>query len=789
MTDFTQFIEPVARRLLGEPNAGLSSAAQLRFGTHGSIAVEISGDKAGTWFDHENQRGGGVLDLIRTFGNISNGKAVEWLKDEIGIALPGAAKSRLVAAYDYVDVDGALLFQVCRYEPKTFNQRRPDERSGWIWNTKEIEPVPYRLPELVAACGKRWIVIAEGEKDIDNLRGLGFASTCNPGGAGKWPDAFAQYFAGASVAILPDNDAAGRRHALDVAAKLHGTARRVRLVELPGLPDKGDVSDWIKAGGDADTLRAIIDRIPDWSPEAAPKADGASSVDRPVIRIAADDLFEMVNQTEAALIKAGLPILARGGRLVRPVTEHMPAANGKNTHTAKLRSLLCEEIVDAMAEAIRFERFDGRSRQWIAAWPPEDVARILMARDGRWSFPSVVGVITTPTIRRDGSLLLEAGYDPATRLYHACDTGLVLPAMESTPTKAEAERALALLKEVLEGFPFVDAIDRSVALSGLLTAVGRGAIATSPMHAISANTAGSGKSYLVDLISTVATGQACPVITAGKTEDETEKRLGALLLAGTAIISIDNVNGELGGDMLCQIVERPVVRTRILGQSKVPEVEVRSTCFATGNNLLLRGDMTRRALLCTLDAEMERPELRQFVFDPIARVMADRGAYVAAGLTICRAYIVAGRPGRLPPLGSYTDWSDLIRSALVWLGEQDPVASMERAREEDPVLVEIREIFGQWEDCLSLGTKYTARAIISRAEDNFGNGDYRHPDLRDALMKIAGTGGRLSSKSLGKWLARTSRRIVGGKRLTVIKDDKHGHQYALEIVEEILAPS
>lgn len=549
----------------------------------------------------------------------------------------------------------------------------------------------------------------------------------------------------------------------------------------PAQPSEGNVSDRSRAGGTADELRVLSEAASDWSAEAAPMVPAASIGDRPTIRIDADQLFEMVNQTEAALIKAGLPIFSRGGNLVRPVIERMPAANGRETLAAKLRELQCAEIIDAMAQTIRFERFDRRLGRLVADWPPSNVARILMAREGRWSFPSVVGVITTPTIRRDGSLLTKAGYDPTTLLYHERDTSLVLPVMASAPTKADAEHALTLLNALLEEFPFVGAVDRSVALSGLLTAVGRGAMTTVPMHAISANTAGSGKSYLVDLFSTVATGQACPVITAGKNEDETEKRLGALLLAGIAIISIDNVNGELGGDMLCQVVERPLVRTRILGHSEMPEIAVRSTCFATGNNLLLRGDMTRRAILCTLDAEMERPELRQFDFDPITRVLADRGAYVAACLTICRAYIVADRPGRLPSLGSYLEWSDLIRSALVWLGEEDPVASMEQVRDKDPLLVAIRELFGQWEECLSLGTKYTTGAIISQADEVSG-GIYHYPDLRDALLKIAGDGIRISSKSLGKWLTRIDGRIVRGLRLTVIPDEKHGNKYVLERV-------
>ena len=166
------------------------------------------------------------------------------------------------------------------------------------------------------------------------------------------------------------------------------------------------------------------------------------------------------------------------------------------------------------------------------------------------------------------------------------------------------------------------------------------------MHAARAPTAGSGKSYVFDIASAIAIGQPCPVMAAGRTEEETEKRLGAALLAGQPIINIDNVNGELGGDALCQIIERPIVEVRILGKSERARIEARSTVFATGNNLRLLGDMTRRVILCTLDARRERPELRQFKRDPVAEVLGDRGRYVGAALTVVRAYLVAGKPNR-----------------------------------------------------------------------------------------------------------------------------------------------
>ena len=126
----------------------------------------------------------------------------------------GAFGRRIVETYDYVDESGKLLFQVVRYEPKDFRQRRPDpDNAGqWLWNLDGVKRVPYRLPELQKASMQDWTIIAEGEKDADRLCELGFTATTCPMGAGKWSGDYNGYFKGRLVAILPDNDEAGRKH-------------------------------------------------------------------------------------------------------------------------------------------------------------------------------------------------------------------------------------------------------------------------------------------------------------------------------------------------------------------------------------------------------------------------------------------------------------------------------------------------------------------------------------------------------------------------------------------------
>ena len=186
-------------------------------------------------------------------------------------------KPKVVATYDYRDEYGGTLFRVVRYEPKNFKQCAPDGKGGWSWSIKGVRQVPFRLPETLEAIRDgRTIYIPEGEKDALALVKFGLDATCNAGGAGKWRPEFADHFRGADVVILPDNDQVGRDHAAMVARSLSSVARRVRVATLPGLPPKGDISDWLAAGGTAAELEQIADATPTFDPDGAQPNDCSS---------------------------------------------------------------------------------------------------------------------------------------------------------------------------------------------------------------------------------------------------------------------------------------------------------------------------------------------------------------------------------------------------------------------------------------------------------------------------------------------------------------------------------
>lgn len=172
------------------------------------------------------------------------------------------SRREITATYDYCDQDGKLAYQSVRYEPKGFSLRRPDGNDGWEWKLNGSKRFLYRLPELLKAKREQTILIGEGEKDVDRLAEMGLVATCNPCGAGKWRDDYNESLRGRKVAILPDNDEPGRSHAAQVAASLHGIAASVKVIELPGLPDKGDVSDWLDNGGNLSKLRTLVNDAP-----------------------------------------------------------------------------------------------------------------------------------------------------------------------------------------------------------------------------------------------------------------------------------------------------------------------------------------------------------------------------------------------------------------------------------------------------------------------------------------------------------------------------------------------
>jgi putative DNA primase/helicase len=274
--DLNDMIADIARRLLG--SEADTRGGQLRFRENQALSVETSGPNKGTFYDHQDEHGGGPIELIQHINGGLPGVALDWLRSEFGIEIEYSGSGsgwNIEATYDYLDEAGVLLYQKLRFVPKSFRQRRPDPaaKGGWNWKLGDVRRVLYNTPDLVARPTET-VFGLEGEKDCDNgARKLGILTTCNGEGGSKapsksgkkWRPEYSEQLRGRDVVVIPDNDAVGRGHAQTIARALIAVWCTVRVVSLPGeINGKAvkDLSDWIAAGGTREQLDALVAAAP-----------------------------------------------------------------------------------------------------------------------------------------------------------------------------------------------------------------------------------------------------------------------------------------------------------------------------------------------------------------------------------------------------------------------------------------------------------------------------------------------------------------------------------------------
>lgn len=520
--------------------------------------------------------------------------------------------------------------------------------------------------------------------------------------------------------------------------------------------------------------------------KTSPAASTKKTAGRRRIELIAGRLARAADEVIAALVVAKVPLYIRGHMLVKPFSCPAKTHDGLETHVPAMAQVAAATLLDHISRHVNLVRYNARANKWVPCNAPVQLADIILSRKGGLPFEQLSGLLATPSLRPDGSNLSTVGYDAMTRMVLLNPPPM--PAMPPEPSRKDAVAALAILDDLLVEFPFVDEASRSVALSGFLTVVARACMAVAPAHAISAPEPGTGKSYLMDLISLVGNGAYMPASTMPDDKpDQLDKLIDAAMIAGNPLLCLDNVNGEIGGDKLCVAIERPVADVRILGTSTLVRCENRMTVFINGNNMVLRGDVTRRVVTANLDAGIPQPETRTFKHRPHLKITADRGKLIAASLTIVRAYILAGRPGRLPPLASFEQWSDNVRSALVWLGCADPVDTVRAAQESDPADLQRSALFQALYEIFKNGDKpttveFTTAEIIEKAKersalnaDPYSGPELENPELAEAIDAVAGWRGEINRRRLGKWLAANTRRFAIGAKLKLIISPVRAH--------------
>jgi len=492
-------------------------------------------------------------------------------------------------------------------------------------------------------------------------------------------------------------------------------------------------------------------------------------------------IHKTVDIAEKILCENDFGIYQRSGRLVRIIKHcHVPKPKNKKTQQNEQvkrspDTLIIREIDPIyLSEMLNKQRLwikkDNRSKDEIRPVDcPTRIATHLIARCEWEHFPVLTGVINTPTLRPDGSILDTPGYDDETGLLFIPE-GIDFGKIPLNPTKDDAHEALDLLLDLLRDFPFEENesdgdyqnTNRSVALSSILTAQIRKSIPTAPIHGFSAPKMASGKSLLADVVALITSGNCCTMLSHAENEAEEKKRLIAVLLEGDPVVCFDNIERPFGSPALCIVLTQEKYKDRILGETKTTEALTNISFLATGNNLTFIGDLSTRALMCKLDPKVERPEERSFDIDLREYIRNNRAKLVRAGLIILRAYHVAGRPNQnIKPYGRFEAWSNWVRSAIVWLGETDPCLSRKEIESADPVRIALGNLLAAWYSLFDdMGKKIND--VIKRAE----NKDEKSESLYESLIEIAPDGkGGINGRSLGKKLAQFKGRIESGYRL------------------------
>jgi putative DNA primase/helicase len=484
------------------------------------------------------------------------------------------------------------------------------------------------------------------------------------------------------------------------------------------------------------------------------------------------DLERVTNEAIEAISK-DQRVFQRGGSLVGVVTiPEGPAkpkeAISRSPGSPVIRPLQFATVRERLAANANWLKLDGRTKQHKQTIPPEYATSGVMAR-GEWGgVRTLVSVVTSPSMRPDGTVLQDPGYDvPTATLYWPRETYVQVI---DNPGIDDARGAVAALREVVCDFPFARPEHESAWIAGLLTMLARPAIdGCVPLFAVDATTRGTGKSRLVDAATRIATGS--DAARTAFTDDDTEmrKRITALVLEGDPAILLDNIpSGKpIALASLDNVITTRTWKDRLLGASTNVGGPAQGVWWATGNNLIFGADLSRRAIHIRLRSPLENPEERVDFKHPelLKWLEQSRRKLVACALTILRAYVVAGRPKMGCSIwGSFEEWSSLVPPALVWAGMPDPLLA--RATREGALDEDRSDLLVLLEYLARFPRPLTVREIL---ESMYGNGPDKlyADDARDVIEGAtrAKPGQTPDARRVGKLLQKHRERVVQGMRL------------------------
>ena len=531
----------------------------------------------------------------------------------------------------------------------------------------------------------------------------------------------------------------------------------------------------------AATIREAVDKYTDtrtWDAEEPKYSHTSSAPFQEMsglheISVTNRHMQDISAESMPELIKYNLPpsIFVKGGCLVRTAEDETGIMRIELLSEKVLRSILSR-----CAAYVKVESNGKGGETTIPTNAPTVVVTDIMAQSDWPGIVPIVGLITSPVVRPDGSIVEQLGYDAATHLYYTGKTKMALNVPE-TPTQAEAKEAAAyIVKEVFGDFPFKDQASRANTVAALLTTLTLPLInGNIPLGLFDKPQAGTGASLLTEIIAEIATGAKANMQTAPDSDEEWRKAITAVLISGPQIVVVDNVIAMLKSAKLSQMLTARTWSDRMLGLSKMLSLPQTAAWFATGNNIQLGGDIARRAYWIRLDAAIAQPWLRTVFRHPdlMKWVHEHRSELLSMLLTMVRAWIVAGKPkGTAPRIGSFEDWSKTIGGILTYAGVE---GFLENAAE---LYASADQETGQWDlfleqwQNLHRDNKITAAVLKTELTDPHLVYRSLQNEMPEEII-IATDKTKRGAVALGQVLRRRAEQVFPSGRKIVATLDKH----------------
>lgn len=631
-------------------------------------------------------------------------------------------KWQLVESYQYQKPDGSFAFEVQRMlspKGKEFPIRWKNDSGEWVngtsageyflaygewWRVKPttnkslprcqypaLQMYLYKLPELLKSDYDDYVFIVEGEKDVDRCRSLGLIATTNPQGAGKWRQDYNQYFENRIIVIIPDNDPPpgidastgkpvkgyqGQIHAKEILAGLNTCKNITALIlELPGLPIKGDISDWFDAGNTTDQLRDLVEQALTASQQPPPSQP--SNNPPPVSQASGQP--QKPNLIDIDITLDHLPTLnalcwqAIGQQNKPPVLFNYGSTMIRTRYDFEDDSLILDPVtVDVMRHELS-HMAEWRKEKNAITKPPIWIVKDVMASRSI-PLPRLNRVVTVPVFAPDGTLQTTVGYNQISGVIYAPPKGYQSLAVPTTITSHHLDEAKDIIEESIQDFPFASGADKCNAIALFLLPFVRDMIdGPTPLHLIEASMPGSGKGLLALSLLHPGLGKIAGA-PQPRDDEELRKFITSELIACKPIIYLDNISRLIDSGAFAAALTLETWSDRILGSSATANVKIKSIWLATGNNVTISTEIARRTIRIRLTPQTDRPEEREDFLheDQIEWIAQNRPKLVWAAHILCQFAIQQKLPRpKIRNVGSFERWSRLLGSILECAGYSD----------------------------------------------------------------------------------------------------------------------